>query len=136
MNYMEYLINKIKLFIILYKKEIDLLILFLLYLLFSAINLLDITTCSPTPVDPGFPACLDAQSLAIEDLQKNSASKPWISEKAQLVGTNGMQGDKGTGTVIKDGYPYTVQVAHVKDDKGTFRFISDCVRGSFIKKED
>ena len=102
--------------------------------MFIELNLLDITNCSPTSVDPGLPACLDAQKLAIEDLQKNSASKPWLSEKAQIVGTNGMQGDKGTGTVIRDGHPYTVQVAHVKDEKGTFRLISDCMRGGSIKK--
>ena len=111
------------------------LILILFYLLFIEPNLLDITSCSPTPVDPGLPACLDAQILAIEDLQKNSASKPWLSEKDQTVGTNGMQGDKGTGTVIRDGHPYTVQVAHVRDDKGTFRLISDCMRGGSIKKD-
>jgi hypothetical protein len=78
------------------------LVLILFYLLFREPNLLDIlTSCSPTPVDPGLPACLDAQQLAIEDLQKNSASKSWLSEKAQTVGTNGMQGEKGTGTVYK-----------------------------------
>lgn len=107
---MEHLITKIKLFIILHKREIDMLIL-LFYLLFIKPNLLDITSCSPTPVDPGLPACLDAQKLAIKDLQENSASKPWLTEKAQIVGTNGMQGDKGTGTVI-----------------------SDCMRGGSIKK--
>ena len=132
---MEYLITKIKLFIILHKRKIDMLILILFYLLFIEPNLLGITSCSPTPVDPGLPACLDAQKLAIEDLQKNSASKPWLSEKVQIVGTNGMQGDKGTGTVIRDGHPYTVQVVHVKDEKGTFRLISDCMRGGSIKKD-
>ena len=133
---MEYLINKIKLFLILHKRKIDMLILVLFYLLFLEPNLLDIlTSCSPTPVDPGLPACLDAQKLAIEDLQKNSASKSWLSEKAQTVGTNGMQGEKGTGTVIRDGHAYTVQVAQVKDEKGTFRLISDCMRGGSIKKD-
>ena len=84
---MEYLIIKIKLFLILHKREIDMLVLILFYLLFREPNLLDIlTSCSPTPVDPGLPACLDAQKLAIEDLQKNSASKLWLSEKAQTVG--------------------------------------------------
>jgi len=111
------------------------LILFLFYLLFIEPNLLDITSCSPTPVDLCLPACLDAQQLAIEDLQKNSAFKSWLSEKAQIVGTNGMQGDKVTGTVIRDGHPYTVQVTHVKDEKGTFRLISDCMRGGSIKKD-
>lgn len=133
---MKYLITKIKVFLILNKKKIDILILILFYLLFLEPNLLDIlTSCSPTPVDPGLPACLDAQQLAIEDLQKNSASKSWLSEKAQTVGTNGMQGEKGTGTVIRDGHPYTVQVAQVKDNKGTFRLLSDCVRGGSIKKD-
>ena len=74
---MEYLITKIKLFIILHKRKIDMLILILFYLLFREPNLLDIvTSCSPTPVDPGLLACLDAQKLAMEDLQKNNASKP------------------------------------------------------------
>jgi len=74
---MEYLITKIKLFLILHKRKIDMLIPIFFYLLFLEPNLLDILTgCSPTPVDPGLPACLDAQKLAIEDLQKNSASKP------------------------------------------------------------
>jgi hypothetical protein len=133
---MKYLITKIKLFLILHKKEIDMLVLILFYLLFRGFNLLDIlTSCSPTPVDPGLPACLDAQKLALEDLQKNSLSKSWFSTKAQTVGSNGMQGDKGTGTVIRDGHPYTVQVAQVKDGKGTFRLISDCVRGGSIKKD-
>jgi len=51
------------------------------------------------------------------------------------LGTNGMQGDKDTRTVIRDGHPYTVQVAQVKDKKGTFRLISDCMRGGSIKKD-
>ena len=63
---MEYLITKIKLFIILHKRKIDMLILILFYLLFIEPNLLDITSCSPTPVDQGLHACLDAQKLAIE----------------------------------------------------------------------
>ena len=87
-------------------------------------------------MDPGLPAYLDAQKLAIEDLQKDSTSKTWLSEKAQIVGTNGMQGDKDTGTVIRDGHPYTVQVAHVKDERRIFRLISDCMRGGSIKKND
>ena len=58
---MEYLITKIKLFLILHKRKIDMMILILFYLLFLEHNLLDIlTSCSPTPVDPGLPACLDA----------------------------------------------------------------------------
>ena len=67
--------------------------------------------------------------------KKNSTSKPWVSERAQTVGTNGMQGDKDTRTVIRDGHPYAVQVAQVKDKKGTFRLISDCTRGGSIKKD-
>ena len=86
-------------------------------------------------MDPGLPACLDAQKLAIEDLQKNSASKSLLSEKAQIVVTNNMQGDKNAGTVIKDGHPYTVQVVHVKDEKETFRLVSDCMRGGSLKKD-
>jgi len=132
---MEYLITKIKLFITLHKRKIDMLILILFYFVFIKANLLDITSCSPTPVDLGLPACLDAQKLAIEDLQINSASKPWLAEKAQIVVTNGMQGDKGAGTVIRDGYPYTVQVVHFKDEKGTFRLLSECMRGGSIKKD-
>ena len=62
--------TKIKFFLVLNKKKIDILILTLFYLLFIEPNLLDIISCSPTPVDPGLPACLDAQELAIEDLQK------------------------------------------------------------------
>ena len=81
---MEYLTIKIKLFLIRHKRKIEMLI----------PNLLDITSCPPTPVDPGLPACLDAYNLAIEDLQKNSTSKSWLSEKAQTLTTNGMQSDK------------------------------------------
>ena len=87
---MEYLITKIRFFLIFHKKKIDILILFLFYLLFIEANLLDITSCSPTPVDSGIPACLEAQELALKDLQKNSASKSWLSEKAQTLGANGM----------------------------------------------
>jgi hypothetical protein len=68
---MKYLITKIKLFLILHKKEIDMLVLTLFYFLFRGFDLLDIlTSCSPTPVDPGLPACLDAQKLALQDLEK------------------------------------------------------------------
>jgi hypothetical protein len=102
---MEYLITKIKLFLILHKRKIDVLIFIFFYLLFLEPNLLDtLTSCPPTPVDPGLPACLDAQRLAIEDLQKNGASKSWLTEKAQTIGANGMQGEKGIGTVLK-GWP-------------------------------
>ena len=124
---MEYLIIKIKLFLILHKRKIDMLILILLYLLCIEPNLLDITSCSPTPVDPGLPACLDAYKLAIEDLQKTSASKSCLSGKAQTVTTNGMPSGKGIETVMRDGHSYTVQVVNVTDGKRTFRIISDCV---------
>nr|YP_010377423.1 hypothetical protein NDC64_mgp18 [Navicula tsukamotoi]QYB23110.1 hypothetical protein [Navicula tsukamotoi] len=132
---MKYFIAKIKLFVVLHKRKIDVLILILVYFVSIKVNL-DVTSCSPTPVDPSLPACLDAQKLAIADLQKNSASKPWLSKIAQIVGTNGMQVDKGTGTVIRDGHPYTVQVVHIKDEKGTLRFMSDCMRGGSIKKDN
>jgi hypothetical protein len=130
---MEYLITKIKVFIMLHNRKIDMLILFLFYLWF--LDLETITSCSPTPVDPGLPGCLEAQRLAIKDLQENSASKSWLTVKVQTVGANGMQGEKGTATIIKDNHPYTVQVAQVKDEKGTFRLLSDCMRGGSIKKD-
>lgn len=46
-----------------------------------------------------------------------------------------MQGGKGIGTVMRDGHSYTAQVLNASDEKGTFRIISDCMRGGFIKKD-
>jgi hypothetical protein len=133
---MKYLITKIKLFLLLHKKEVEMLILTLFYFLFRGFDLLDIlTSCSPTPVDPGLPACLDAQKLALQDLEKKRLAKSWLSRKAQTVGSNGMEGDVGTGTVIRNGYPYTVHVGQALDKEGTVRFVTDCMRGGSIKKD-
>ena len=134
---MKYLINKIQLFLIINKKEIDIAIRVLIYFIFIQPDLLDIlTSCSPTPTDDkGLDACLDAQKLAIDDLNKNKASKSWLTQKAQTVGSSGMEGDKGSATVIRDDKAYTVQVARVSDKDGTFRLFSDCVRGN-LKKDD
>jgi len=77
-------------------------------------------------------ACLDAQKLAIDDLNKNNASKPWLTQKAQNVGA-GTEGDIGTATVIRDSKAYTVQAARVADKDGTIRLITDCVRGNLKK---
>jgi hypothetical protein len=91
------------------------LVLILFYLLFRGSNLLDIiASCSPTAEDPGLPACLDAQKLAMEDLKKKVLAKSWTSRNAQLIGSDGMEADKGTGTVIRDGTAYTVQVVYCK----------------------
>ena len=62
-----------------------------------------------------------------------SMSQVASTQKAQNWGA-GTEGDKGTGTVIRDGHPYTVQVAHVKDEKGTFHLLSTvCVVVLFKK---
>ena len=74
--------------------------------------------------------------MAIDDLDKNNATKSWLSQKAQTVGSSGMKGDKNSGTVIRDDKAYTVQVARVSDKDGTFRLISDCVRGDLKKDKD
>jgi hypothetical protein len=62
-------------------------------------------------------------------------AKSWLSRKAQTVGSNGMEGDVGTGTVIRNGYPYTVHVGQALDKEGTVRFVTDCMRGGSIKKD-
>lgn len=36
---------------------------------------------------------------------------------------------------MRDGHSYTVQVVNFTDGKGTFRIISDCMRGGSIKKD-
>jgi hypothetical protein len=68
--------NNFKLYTLVHQKTINILIFILLYLLFLDANLPEIAaSCSPTPVEPGVSACLEAQQLAIEDLQKNQAAK-------------------------------------------------------------
>ena len=135
---MNYLITKIQLFLIINKREVDIAIRVLFYLIFVQPDLLDIlTSCSPTPKDDeGLAACLDAQKLAIDDLNKNNAYKSWLSQKAQTMGSSGMEGDKGSATVIRDNKAYTVQVGRVSDEDGTFRLVSDCVRGNLKKDKD
>ena len=132
---MNYLITKIQLFLIINKREVDIAIRVLFYLIFVQPDLLDIlTSCSPTPKDDeGLAACLDAQKLAIDDLNKNNASKSWLSQNAQTMGSSDMEGDKGSATVIRDNKAYTVQVGRVADKDRTYRLISDCVRGNLKK---
>lgn len=59
----------------------------------------DLVSCSPTDINnhPGHSACLVAYKLAMENLQNNITSKPWLSEKAQTVITDGMEFGKGSG---------------------------------------
>lgn len=127
--------NNFKLYILVHQKTINILIFILLYLLFLDANLPEIlASCSPTPVEPGVSACLEAQQLAMEDLQKKQAAKLWITKKLQTVTSNGTEGDFGSGTVIKDDQAYTVQILQLQDDKGTSRLSIDCVRGALEKK--
>jgi len=70
--------------------------------------------------------------LAIEDLNKNIASKPWLTQKVPNV-VAGTEGDKGTATIIRGINAYTVQVARASDKDGTFRLITDCVKGNLKK---
>lgn len=130
---MNYLITKIKLFLILNRKEVRIAIFVLFYLMFIQPDLDILTSCSPIPNDDeGTAACLDAQKLAMEDLAKNSTEKPWLTKKAQNVGA-GLEGDTGSATVVRGDKTYTVQVARATDKDGTFRLVTDCMRGNLKK---
>jgi len=101
---MNYLITKIKLFVILNRKKVDFTIFVLLYLIFLQPDLDILTDCTQIPVpaddDKGIAACLDAQKLAIEDLKNQTANKPWLTKKAQNIGAN-LEADSGTATVLR-----------------------------------
>ena len=130
---MSYYMTKIRLFLIVNIEGVHIAILVLFFFIFMLPDLDILTSCSPIPNDDeGIAACLDAQKLAIDDLNKNIASKPWLTQKFQSVGA-GTEGDKGTATIIKGSNTYTVQVARAADKEGTFRLISDCVKGNFKK---
>jgi hypothetical protein len=133
MSNLNYFITKIQLFLILNRKGVQIAILVLVYFIFILPNLGILTSCSPVPInDEGMDACLDAQKWALDDLNKNIASKPWLTQKVQNVGA-GTEGDKGTATIIRGTNAYTVQVARVADKDGTFRLITDCVKGNLKK---
>ncbi len=71
----------------------------------------------------------------MENLQNNITSKPWLSEKAQTVITDGMEFGKGSGTILKDNYAYTAQIVEFIDEKESYRIVGDCVRGDIVSKK-
>lgn len=127
-------IIKIRLFLIVNQKWITIAARILFSFIFILSDLDTLTSCSPTPTDDkGVDACIDAQKLAIEDLNKKNEEKTWVASRLEKKA--GFENSNiGTATVIRGSEAYTVQVAKIADKDGTVRMFSDCVRGTI--KED